>query len=278
MRSMRIAGMLLGLVLAAASVHAQEALVKQELAPTGTLRVAIAVGPAPSGIYALKDAATGGYRGVTIDLSTRLAEKLGVPIAFVPYLGSGDIQGSADKGLWDVTFMPVDDERRKFVDFGSPYHLLQSTYLVAPGSSIQTLAGANAAGVRIAGVKDTATFRASNRASPNATHIALGGVDEAVELMRAGNADALALGRASLGGLAGKTAGCTRAGRRLPQFNDCGGGAEGQAGGSRLRECVHRRSEGFRPGAARVRRHRVEGGAGGAGGHEALRTMDRWRR
>jgi polar amino acid transport system substrate-binding protein len=203
---MRIAGTLLGLVLAAASVHAQEA-AKQELAPTGTLRVAIAVGPAPSGIYVLKDAATGGYRGVTIDLSTKLAEKLGVPIAFVPYLGSGDIQGSADKGLWDVTFMPVDDERRKFVDFGSPYHLLQSTYLVAPGSSIQALAGANAAGVRIAGVRDTATFRASNRASPNATHIALGGVDEAVELMRAGNADAIALGRASLGGLTGKLPG-----------------------------------------------------------------------
>ena len=205
MRSMRIAGMLLGL--ASASVHAQEAAVKQELAPTGTLRVAIAVGPVPSGIYALKDAATGGYRGVTIDLSTKLAEKLGVPIAFVPYLGSGDIQGSADKGLWDVTFMPVDDERRKFVDFGSPYHLLQSTYLVARESSIQALAGANAAGVRIAGVKDTATFRASNRASPNATHIALGGVDEAIELMRAGNADALALGRASLGGLTGKLPG-----------------------------------------------------------------------
>jgi len=207
MRSIRIAGMLVGLVLAATSVEAQEASVKQELAPTGKLRVAIAVGPAPSGIYALKDAATGGYRGVTIDLSTRLAEKLGVPIAFVPYLGSGDIQGSAGKDLWDVTFMPVDDERRKFVDFGSPYHLLQSTYLVAPGSSIHTLAAANAAGVRIAGVKDTATFRASNRASPNATHIALGGVDEAVELMRAGNADALALGRASLGGLTGRLPG-----------------------------------------------------------------------
>jgi polar amino acid transport system substrate-binding protein len=61
------------------------------------------------------------------------------------------------------------------VDFGSPYHLLQSTYLVAPGSPIQTIAEANRAGVRIVGVRDTATFRASNRASPNATHTAVAG-------------------------------------------------------------------------------------------------------
>ena len=103
--------------------------------------------------------------------------------------------------------MPVDDERKKVLDFGSPYHLLQSTYLVAPGSAIQSVADANKAGVRIAGVKDTATFRASNKASPDATHIALPGVDAAVELMQAGKADAIALGRASLGGVAAKIPG-----------------------------------------------------------------------
>ncbi len=103
--------------------------------------------------------------------------------------------------------MPVDDERRKFVDFGSSYHVLQSTYLVAPTSTIQAIADANKTGVRIAGVKDTATLRASLRSSPNATHIILGGVDEAVEAMRAGNAEAIALGRASLGGLLAKIPG-----------------------------------------------------------------------
>ncbi len=138
---------------------------------------------------------------MTIDLSKRLAEKLGVPVVFVPYLGSGAIQGSATSGLWDVTFMPVDDERRKLLDFGAPYHLLQSTYLVAPNSALRTIADANAVGVRIAGVKDTATFRASLRASPKATHIELDGVAAAIDLMRAGKTDAIALGRASLGGL-----------------------------------------------------------------------------
>ncbi|MGB8749993.1 MAG: transporter substrate-binding domain-containing protein, partial [Pseudolabrys sp.] len=106
----------------------------KELAPTGKLRVAIAVAPAPSALYAIKDEATGQYRGVTVELGSAIAKKLGVPVEFVPHLASGEIQNSADANRWDVTFMPVDEERKKFVDFGNAYHLLQSTYLVAPGA------------------------------------------------------------------------------------------------------------------------------------------------
>ena len=175
----------------------------KELAPTGKLRAAIAWAPSPSALYALKDEATGKYRGVTIDLSTELAKKLAVPLELVPYLASGAIQNSAAAGVWDVTFMPVDEERKKFVDFGNAYHLLQSTYLAAPSSSVQTIEQANKAVVRICGVKDTATFRVSNRVSPNATHIAVGGVDEAVtRMMKAGDCEIIPLSRESLTGIA----------------------------------------------------------------------------
>ena len=179
----------------------------KELAPTGKLRVAIGVSPAPSAFYAIKDATTGKFRGVTVDLGTALAQKLGVPVEFIPYLASGEIQTVTNSGVWDVTFMPVDEERKKIVDFGSPYHVLQSTYLVPKGSPIKSIADANAAGVRIVGIANTATFRASNRASSNATHVAAAGVDETIEMMRAGKADAIALGRESLGGVAAKLPG-----------------------------------------------------------------------
>ena len=207
MKPIRLFAIMPWLICASPCGLAADEAVLKELAPTGTIRVAIAVGPAPSGIYMLKDASTRGYKGVTIDLSEALSRKLGLPVTYVPFLGSGDIQNSAAAGTWDVTFMPVDDERRKFVDFGSSYHLLQSTYIVAPGSKIASLADANVHGVRIAGVKDTATFRASNRAAPSATHFAVGGVDEAIEMMRVGKIDAIALGRASLGGLVARIAG-----------------------------------------------------------------------
>jgi polar amino acid transport system substrate-binding protein len=136
-----------------------------------------------------------------------LAKKIAVEPQFVEYLASGEIQNSAASGVWDVTFMPVDEARKKFVDFGSPYHLLQSTYLVAGGAKLNSIADVNAAGVRIAGVADTATYRASQKASPNATHIAVAGVDAAVALMLAGKADAIPLSRESLTGLAAKIPG-----------------------------------------------------------------------
>ena len=61
--------------------------------------------------------------------------------------------------------------------------------------------------MRIVGVRDTATFRASNRASPDSTHTAVAGPADAIEAMLAGNADAIALSRASLGGVAARIPG-----------------------------------------------------------------------
>lgn len=51
---------------------------------------------------------------MTVDLGSAMARKLGVPVEFVPHLASGEIQNSVASDKWDVTFMPVDDERKKF--------------------------------------------------------------------------------------------------------------------------------------------------------------------
>src|SRR5882724_12595389 len=137
----------------------------RDLAPSGSLRVAIAVGPAASALWCVRDAATGKARGVPVELGTALAQWLRVPVELVEYDSSGKIIAATDSNAWDVTFVPVDDDRKKVVDFGAPYHLLQSTYLVAPGSAIKTVEEVNRAGVRIAGVDGTTTFRASTKAS-----------------------------------------------------------------------------------------------------------------
>ena len=173
----------------------------KELASTGSLRVAIAVGPAASALWCVRDAATGKPRGVPVELGTALAQKLGVPVALIEYAASGVIIAETDKNRWDVTFVPVDDDRKKIVDFGAPYHLLQSTYLVAPGSAINSVAEVNRAGVRIAGVDGTATFRASTKASPNATPVTVKDPDTAVAMMRKGEVDAIALSRETIVGL-----------------------------------------------------------------------------
>jgi polar amino acid transport system substrate-binding protein len=142
-----------------------------------------------------------------VQLGQALAKKLGVAAELVPHQASGEIQNSAASGRWDVAFLPVDDERKKFVDFGNAYHLLQSTFLVAPGSKMQSVKDADAKGVGIGGVANTATFRAAIKATPNATHIEFAKVDAAVAAMLEGRISAIALSRESLSGLVGKIPG-----------------------------------------------------------------------
>ena len=182
-----------------------DAAVMQQLAPTGTLRVAIAVAPSPSAQFAIQDGDH--YRGVAVTLGTALAQKLGVRVEIIAHQSSGQIQNSAADNKWDVAFLPVDDERKKFVDFGNAYHLLQSTFLVAPESTIASVKDADAEGVTIGGVANTATFRAAKKATPKATFIDFTGVDAAVAAMKANKIQAIALSRESLSGLVGKIAG-----------------------------------------------------------------------
>lgn len=186
----------------AKETSADEAAIKQ-LAPTDKLRVAIAVGPAPSAIYAVKD--TGGTpRGISVDLGAALAKKIGKPVQLIEYQASGAITNDADKGIWDVTFMPVDAERARRVSFGAAYHVLTSTYLVMPNAPVKAIADADRPEVRIAIVDGTATSRAARATSKNATFIVIKGVDEGIALLKDGKADAIALSRESLTGLAGK--------------------------------------------------------------------------
>jgi polar amino acid transport system substrate-binding protein len=188
-------------IMAAGADLALKELAIKELAPTGKLRVGIAVGPAASALWCVRDPATGKPRGVPVELGTALAQWLKVPVELVEYDSSGKIIAATNADAWDVTFVPVDDDRKKVVDFGAPYHLLQSTYLVAPGSAIRAVEEVNSAGVRVAGVEGTATFRAAQRTAPNATPVNLKGPDEGVEQMRAGKVDAIALSREAVGGL-----------------------------------------------------------------------------
>jgi polar amino acid transport system substrate-binding protein len=182
-----------------------DATVMQQLAPTGKLRVAIAVAPTPSAQFAIKDGDA--YKGVAVTLGTELAKTMGVPAEIIAHNGSGEIQNSAADNKWDVAFLPVDDERKKVVDFGNAYHLLQSTFLVAPGSKLKSVKDANAKGLGIGGVANTATFRAAIKATPNATHIEFAKVDAATAAMNEGRIEAIALSRESLSGLAAKIPG-----------------------------------------------------------------------
>jgi polar amino acid transport system substrate-binding protein len=176
----------------------------KDVAPSGTLRVAIGVGPAASAFYCTKDAKTGKPRGVAVDLGAELARLLHVPVRYVEYPSSGAITEAADHDEWDVAFMPVDQERAKSVDFGPPYYIFESTYLVPAGSPIKTIEEVDKPGLRVIGVANTTTGRAAQASLKFAKLALFRSVPELVEEMRAGRADAVALSRESLSGFSQK--------------------------------------------------------------------------
>src|SRR5262245_63675324 len=197
---------LLAALLVACGARADDATAKKELASTGKLRVGIAVAPTPGAGNVAKDV-DGGYRGVAIDLGEELARKLGVPAEFVPYPNSGALTDAVASGAWDVAFLPVDAQRKTQVDFGSAHIVLQSTYLVGPGSPIASLADVDKTGVRVAGVENTATARAAQASLKTVTITRVKTADELFDLLKSDQADAIALSRESLAQLAAKLPG-----------------------------------------------------------------------
>ncbi len=76
---------------------------RELLAPTGSLRVAVAVGSAISAVWSRRDAETGEPRGPTVDLARHIAERLGVPLTLIECASSGEIIETASSGTWDVS-------------------------------------------------------------------------------------------------------------------------------------------------------------------------------
>jgi polar amino acid transport system substrate-binding protein len=179
------------------STEGPTSLQRQELVPTGKLRVGIASAPAKSALFVTKDA-EGKPQGVTVDLGKELANRLGVPVEFLAASGSGELIDALTSGTIDVTFTPIDEERRKRVDFGPPYFVIESTYLVRPGSDIKNLSEVDRPNVRVIGIANTATIRAAAHSLKNTTPTAIKSVSEATELLRTGKADAFALTHDSL--------------------------------------------------------------------------------
>src|SRR6476659_1525036 len=93
-----------------ASASANENAMK-ELSPTGKMRVALVFAPSGGSFFVIKDA-DGKPRGVTADLAAALGQKLDVPVEYVLFPNSGLATDAIESGAVDVSFMPVDDERK----------------------------------------------------------------------------------------------------------------------------------------------------------------------
>ena len=169
----------------------------KELAPTGNLRVALVFAPEKSIFFVVKDAA-GLPRGVTTDLADALGKKLDLPVEYVLFPNSGLATDATESGAVDVSFMPVDEERKKRIAFGPNYVLGESTYMVTAALPAKTVEDVDRQGVRVIGIANTTTIRAAGRTLKNTTISPVTSVGEAVAALRDSQADAFALSRDSL--------------------------------------------------------------------------------
>lgn len=151
-RSVLLSLLATALVASSASLRADEssAAARQELAPTGKVRVGLSVGKSSNVFRAKLDPGTNRPQGVAVDLANALGEKLGAPVEFIRYDNYPDLLEAGRQGTWDVTFLPFSDARAKIIDYGPAYYFLELTYLVPAGSTIRDQSDVDRPGVRVA--------------------------------------------------------------------------------------------------------------------------------
>ena len=107
---------------------------KDEIAPTGKLRVAIAISKAGGAFWCTKNE-DGNYAGVPVDLGKEMAAQLAAGRICRPP-NSGKITDAASTKAWDVSFLPQDAERETKMSFGPVYEVADATYIVKAGSTV----------------------------------------------------------------------------------------------------------------------------------------------
>jgi polar amino acid transport system substrate-binding protein len=202
----RLAGLILGAaVMLAGPAGAADAL-KDEIAPAGKLRVAIAISPAGGAFWSTRNGA-GGYAGVPVDLGKEMAAQLGVAVEYVAYQNSGQIVDAVSTGAWDVSFLPKDREREARMSFGPTYEVTDATYIVKAGSLATNFATLDQPGVKVAAVNNTTTMRGAIAHLKNAKVRGYQTYDEIFALLKSGEIDAFALSREQLNAMAKKIPG-----------------------------------------------------------------------
>jgi polar amino acid transport system substrate-binding protein len=197
----RIAGLILGVSMVMAGPACADPL-KDEIAPTGKLRVAIAVSSAGGAFWSNRSGGTGAYSGVPVDLGKEMAAQLNVPVEYVAYQNSGQITDASATAVWDVTFLPQDAVRMTKMSFGPTYDVVDATYIVKPGSPITNFRQLDQPGIKVAVEYNTTTMRGAQVHLKNAKVIEYQTYEEVFALLKNGAIDAFALSRNQLNTMA----------------------------------------------------------------------------
>lgn len=118
---------------------------RDELAPTGTLRVGLNM----ANFLLTREEKDGTINGLAPDLAKEIGKRLGVPVKLIGYPRPGKVADDAPNNVWDIAFLGAEPVRAQQIDFTAAYFEIEATYMVPPGSPIKSIAEVDAPGRKI---------------------------------------------------------------------------------------------------------------------------------
>lgn len=124
-----------------------------QLAPTGVLRAGINMS---NFLLVVDKTKSGDPIGPSPSMAQAIADALGVPLELVPFDSPSAVSDAAGTGVWDIGNIGAEPQRAKVMDFTAAYAEIEATYLVPPGSAIQSIDEVDRPGNRISVSKGSA--------------------------------------------------------------------------------------------------------------------------
>jgi polar amino acid transport system substrate-binding protein len=160
-----------------------------QLAPTGELRAGINMS---NFLLVSSRAPDGGPAGVAPDMARAVADRLGVPVRYVPYPRPGELADAAGTGAWDIGLIGAEPQRAERIAFSPAYAEIQATYLLRPGVEAATVADVDRPGIRIAVAARAAYDLWLERNIRHATLVRAPGLDASLQLFQEEGLEVLA--------------------------------------------------------------------------------------
>lgn len=169
----------------------EDPLARIQLAPTGILRLGFTSVP----LWATKDAGSGQLRGLAVELGEALAEQTGAQFAPVVAPNLPKLVEIGLEGAWDVAISVISAGHQATLDYSSVVMLDEATFLVPASSAIRSIADVDRSGTRIVVVRDNPTDTFLKDTIKNADLLRAENPQVALDLVKSGEAEVMALAR-----------------------------------------------------------------------------------
>lgn len=130
--------------------------------------------------------------GITVRIARKLARHIDLELELIAVNHARDSFELLKQEKADIGFLAIDPQRSEYIAFSDPYITIEGTYLVASNSSLLKASDVDQTPLRIASSSGSAYDLHLQRTLTKAQLVAVPSFAESLELLRAGEVDAVA--------------------------------------------------------------------------------------